>query len=126
VAELADAPDLGFQNHCLQNVSSRFKKQSIYEGKTHFFTPEVAFTNDEQKSARSSTKLVHRSARLYFLRVRLLPNSAPATRDCCPIAAGFLSPWLVSWSSISFLTSDIGGAGSYALATENPSLLFWG
>ena len=55
MAELADAPDLGFRNHRLQNDSSRFKKQSIYEGKTHFFTAEVVFTNDEQKSAHSST-----------------------------------------------------------------------
>src|SRR5689334_25031469 len=64
VAELADAPDLGFRNHRVQNVSSRFKKRSIYEGKTHFITPNVVFTNDEQKSARSSTRLVHRRARL--------------------------------------------------------------
>ena len=78
VAELADAPDLGFRNHRLQNVSSRFKKQSIYEGKTHFVTPEVVFTNDEQKSARSSTKLVHRRARLRFMRVHKTRKSVGA------------------------------------------------
>jgi hypothetical protein len=36
VAELADAPDLGFRNHRFQNVSFRFQKQSIYEGKRDF------------------------------------------------------------------------------------------
>jgi hypothetical protein len=29
-----DAPDLGLRNHRFQNVSFRFKKQSIYERKT--------------------------------------------------------------------------------------------
>src|SRR5215813_621060 len=33
VAELADAPDLGFQNRRFQNTAFRFKKHSFYEGK---------------------------------------------------------------------------------------------
>jgi len=56
-----------------------FQKTVDLRGKTHFVMPEVVITNDEQKSARSSTKLVHKRARLYFLRVRLPPDSAPAT-----------------------------------------------
>jgi hypothetical protein len=43
----ADAPDLGFRNHRFQNVSFCFKKQSIYEGKTRFFTINITFSNDE-------------------------------------------------------------------------------
>jgi hypothetical protein len=47
VAKLADAPDLGFQNRRFQNVPFRFKKQSIYEGKTRLFTIRAAFTIGE-------------------------------------------------------------------------------
>jgi len=47
VAELADAPDLGLRNQLFQNSAFQFEKQSIYERKTHFFTWEVVFTNDE-------------------------------------------------------------------------------
>jgi hypothetical protein len=43
----ADAPDLGFRNRRFQNVPFRFKRQSIYEGKTRFFTFRVAFTIGE-------------------------------------------------------------------------------
>jgi hypothetical protein len=53
--KLADAPDLGFQNQRFQNVPFRFKRQSIYEGKTRFFTISVAFTTGEQKRRHSST-----------------------------------------------------------------------
>jgi hypothetical protein len=42
-----DAPDLGFRNRRFQNVPFRFKRQSIYEGKTRFFTFRVAFTIGE-------------------------------------------------------------------------------
>jgi hypothetical protein len=41
------APDLGFRNHQFRNLSLRFTKQSIYEGKTQFFIIGVAFTTDE-------------------------------------------------------------------------------
>jgi hypothetical protein len=34
VAELADAPDLGFQNRRFQNIPCRFKKRPIFKGKT--------------------------------------------------------------------------------------------
>ena len=47
VAKLADAPDLGLRNHRFQNIPFRFKKQSIYERKTRFFTISVAFTTGE-------------------------------------------------------------------------------
>jgi hypothetical protein len=47
VAKLADAPDLGLKNHRFQNVPFRFKKQSVYEGKTRFFTISVPFTTGE-------------------------------------------------------------------------------
>jgi hypothetical protein len=47
VAKLADAPDLGLRNRQFQNVPFRFKKQSIYEGKTRFLTISVAFTTGE-------------------------------------------------------------------------------
>jgi hypothetical protein len=47
MATLGDAPDLGFRNHRFQNVPFRFKKQSIYEGKTRFFTISSAFTTGE-------------------------------------------------------------------------------
>jgi hypothetical protein len=36
VAELADAPDLGFQNHQFQNIAFHFKRRWFYEGKTAF------------------------------------------------------------------------------------------
>jgi len=55
VAELADAPDLGFRNRRFQNVPFCFKKQSIYEGKMRFFAIRVAFATDEYKRRRSST-----------------------------------------------------------------------
>src|SRR5262245_1836951 len=47
VAELADAPDLGFQIRRFQSVPSRFKNKSISEAKTRFFMVGVAFTIDE-------------------------------------------------------------------------------
>jgi hypothetical protein len=47
MATLADAPDLGLRNHRFQNVPFRFKKQSIYERKTRFFTISIAFTTGE-------------------------------------------------------------------------------
>jgi hypothetical protein len=42
-----DPPDLGLRNRRFQNVSFRFKKRSIYEGKTRFFTISITFSTDE-------------------------------------------------------------------------------
>ena len=47
VAKLVDAPDLGFRNRRFQNVPLRFKRQSIYEGKTRFFTMSNTLTTGE-------------------------------------------------------------------------------
>src|SRR5437868_13164597 len=45
VAELADAPDLGLQNHRFQSVASRFKTTSLHDRKTPNFrkpsTPRI-------------------------------------------------------------------------------------
>jgi hypothetical protein len=43
----ADAPDLGFRNHRFQDIPFRFKRQSIYEGKTRFFMISMAFTSND-------------------------------------------------------------------------------
>jgi hypothetical protein len=67
VAELADAPDLGFRNRRFQNVSFRFKKSSIYEGKRRFSAIGRKFTTDDQKRPRSSTNSSTRTA-AEFLR----------------------------------------------------------
>ena len=42
-----ELPDLGFRNHRFRNISFRFKRQSIYEGKTRFLTTSSDFTTDE-------------------------------------------------------------------------------
>jgi hypothetical protein len=47
VAKLADAPDLGFRNRRFQNIPFRFKKQSLYEGKSCIFHEIGLITNGE-------------------------------------------------------------------------------
>src|SRR5438105_13894795 len=47
VAELADAPDLGLQNHRFQSVASRFKAKGFYEGRMANLVKSHNATNGE-------------------------------------------------------------------------------
>jgi hypothetical protein len=47
VAKLADAPDLGLQNHRFQSVAFHFKANAFYQGKTGFSCEMVMVTNGE-------------------------------------------------------------------------------
>jgi hypothetical protein len=47
VAKLADAPDLGLQNHRFQSVAFHFKANAFYEWKTGFSYEIVALANGE-------------------------------------------------------------------------------
>src|SRR5438874_10081876 len=55
VAELADAPDLGLQNHRFQSVASRFKTKLLHDRKTPNFPKILHSANPEQKTRQSST-----------------------------------------------------------------------
>jgi hypothetical protein len=55
VAELADAPDLGLQNHRFQDIALRFKENPFYEGKTAIPGEIMQFAKGQQNSRHSST-----------------------------------------------------------------------
>ena len=71
VAELADAPDLGLQNHRFQSVASRFKTKSLHDRKTPNFPKILHSANPEQKTRHSSTNSRTRTHRSHA-HVRLI------------------------------------------------------
>ena len=69
VAELADAPDLGLQNHRFQSVASRFKTTSLHDRKTPNFRKPSTPRITSRKPVILAQILVHGRTRVTHMCV---------------------------------------------------------
>src|SRR5438874_9389097 len=69
VAELADAPDLGLQNHRFQSVASRFKTTSLHDSKTPNFRKPSTPRITSRKPVILAQILVHGRTRVTHMCV---------------------------------------------------------
>ncbi len=82
VAELADAPDLGYRNHRFQNRAFRFKKQSIYERKKRLSGKDTHAREASRNSVILAQTLAQRLTRFGIIRVGIAVLLADATKFC--------------------------------------------